>query len=67
VLILTTGSVARRYGQVRAQIALAWRLNKLEIHAPVVGVAKITQLNQLVEATEVVLDPNEIEYLEGLY
>ena len=28
---------------------------------------KIAQLDQLVEAAEITLDPNEVEYLEELY
>jgi aryl-alcohol dehydrogenase-like predicted oxidoreductase len=42
-------------------------LNKPEIHAPVVGVSKIVQRDQLVEATEMRLDPNEVEYVEERY
>lgn len=59
--------VAARYGKSPAQIALAWLLNKEEIHAPVVGVSRIEQLEQLVEATEITLAESDVAYLEELY
>ena len=59
--------VATNYGKAPAQIALAWLLNKREITCPVVGVSKITQLDQLVEATTIRLDPEDVAYLEALY
>ncbi len=59
--------VAERLGHTPAQIALAWLLNKPEVSAPVVGVSKISQLDQLVAATDIVLTPEDITYLEELY
>ncbi len=59
--------VAEKYGRSSAQIAVAWLLNKPEIHAPVVGVSKIEQLEQLVAAAEIVLDEADVVYLEELY
>jgi len=59
--------VAERYGKTPAQISLAWLLNRPEISAPVVGVSRIEQLEQLVAATEVVLEPDDVTYLEELY
>ncbi len=59
--------VAARYGKAPAQIALAWLTNKPEITSPVVGVSKISQLDQLVEATTIELDPEDVAYLEELY
>ena len=59
--------VAGRYGKAPAQIALAWMLNKPEIDCPVVGVSKIEQLDQLVEATEMSLADEDMTYLEELY
>mgnify|MGYP005648428665 CR=1 FL=1 len=48
-------------------IAVAWLLSKDEITAPVVGVSKISQLDQLVAATEITLEEADIAYLEELY
>jgi aryl-alcohol dehydrogenase-like predicted oxidoreductase len=61
------GEVARRHGKTPAQIALAWLFSKPEVAAPVVGVSKIEQLDQLVEATRIALDPADVAYLEELY
>ncbi|MEM7250148.1 MAG: aldo/keto reductase [Pseudomonadota bacterium] len=59
--------VAEKYGKTPAQIALAWVCSHVEVHAPVVGVSRIEQLDQLVEATQITLDDGDIEYLEELY
>ena len=59
--------VARKLGQTPAQIALAWMLNKPEVYAPVVGVSRIEQLDQLVEATNIQLSATDVDYLEELY
>jgi 1-deoxyxylulose-5-phosphate synthase len=59
--------VANRYGKAPAQIALAWLLGKPGITAPVVGVSKLSQLDQLVDATEIKLESADVAYLEELY
>ena len=59
--------VADKYGKAPAQIALAWLLNKPEIYSPVVGVSKIEQLDQLVDAAEITIDEADVGYLEELY
>lgn len=59
--------LAERLDVRPAQIALAWLANKPEITAPVVGVSKISQLDQLVEATTIELSADDTAYLEELY
>ena len=59
--------VAKKYGRTPAQISLAWLANKPEVTSPVVGVSKISQIEQLVEATTIELDAADVEYLEELY
>lgn len=59
--------VAGKYGKKPAQIALAWLLNKPEITAPVIGVSRVAQLDQLMEATEINLVDEDVTYLEELY
>ncbi len=59
--------VAQKYEKKPAQIALAWMLGKSYVHAPIVGVSKLEQLEQLVAATEIELAPEDVEYLEALY
>ncbi len=59
--------VAQKYEKKPAQIALAWMLGKSYVHAPIVGVSKLEQLEQLVAATEIELASEDVEYLEALY
>ena len=59
--------VAEKLSYTPAQIAIAWLLKKPEVTAPVVGVSKISQLEQLVAATKINLDEDDIYYLEELY
>ena len=59
--------LAEKYGHSPAQISLAWLLSKPEVYAPIVGVSKVEQLDQLVAATEIQLEDSTIAYLEELY
>ncbi len=59
--------IATKYGKTPAQIAIAWLLGKPEVTAPVVGVSKLAQLDQLVEAAEITLEAADVRYLEELY
>ncbi|NQX65964.1 aldo/keto reductase [Paenibacillus alba] len=51
----------------RAQIALAWLLQKEEVTAPIIGSTKISHLEEAVSALSVKLTPEEITSLEELY
>jgi aryl-alcohol dehydrogenase (NADP+) len=59
--------VARRRGLLNVQVALAWVLHQPGITAPIVGVTKLGQLDQLVGALEVKLDAAELKELSELY
>jgi len=59
--------VAEKYGKTPAQIALAWLLSKPAVTAPVVGVSRLEQLDQLAAATEIALEAADVDYLEALY
>ena len=59
--------VAQKLGHSPAQIALAWLLSKPGVTAPVVGVSRLTQLDELVAATEITLAAEDLAYLEALY
>ncbi|MDP6377786.1 MAG: aldo/keto reductase [Pseudomonadales bacterium] len=59
--------VAERIGKTPAQVSLAWLMNKPEITSPIVGVSRIEQLDQLVEAASIRLDEEDVVYLEELY
>ena len=59
--------VAGKYGKTPAQIAVAWLLSKPGVVCPVVGVSKLSQLEDLVGAASIELDVTDVEYLEELY
>ena len=59
--------VAGKLGKTPAQVSLAWLAGKPEVQAPVVGVSRVEQLDQLVEACDLTLDPEIVDYLEDLY
>lgn len=59
--------MAEKYGKKPAQISLAWLLGKQVVASPVVGISKVAQLEELAEATNIVLADDDIAYLEELY
>ncbi len=59
--------IAKKLGVTRTQIALAWLLQKESVVAPIVGMSKITHLEDAVAATFVKLTPEEVAYLEEPY
>lgn len=59
--------MAQQRGLPMAQLALAWVLAKPEVTAPIVGVTKLAQLEDALEALEVPLDKDDIAALETLY
>ena len=59
--------LARRRDATPAQIALAWLVQQPGIAAPIVGVSKSEQLDQLVAALDITLDDDECALLEDLY
>ncbi len=59
--------LAKRRCVKPAQIALAWMLNKPHITAPIIGASKLEQIDDAVKSLEIILDDNEIKFLEELY
>jgi len=59
--------IAGKYGKTPAQIAVAWLLGKPGVVCPVVGVSKVKQLDDLVEAASIALAAEDVSYLEALY
>lgn len=59
--------IAANRGISRAQIALAWLLQKEEVTAPIMGSTKISHLEDAVSALSVKLTFEEITRLEELY
>ena len=62
-----TAEVAAKHGKKPAQIALAWLLGKPAVHAPVVGVSSVAQLDELVAANSIALEAEDVAHLEALY
>jgi 1-deoxyxylulose-5-phosphate synthase len=60
-------AVARERGLPNVQVALAWVLQQSGITAPIVGVTKLGQLEELVGALAVKLDPAELQALSEVY
>ncbi len=59
--------VAAERGIPRAQVALAWVLQKAPVSAPIVGATKIEHLDDAAGALSVKLDDYEIAHLEAAY
>ena len=59
--------IAAKYEKTPAQIAVAWLMNKPEVTSPIVGVSKVAQLTDLVAAAQVMIEPEDMAYLEALY
>jgi 1-deoxyxylulose-5-phosphate synthase len=59
--------VARHRGVAPAQVALAWLLRQPAVTAPIVGVSKLEQLEQAVDALDVKLSDEEVRRLEEPY
>jgi aryl-alcohol dehydrogenase-like predicted oxidoreductase len=66
-VIARVAELAEKHGVPRAQIALAWLLQKPGVTAPIVGATRLDQLEQAVGALEVKLEAEEIAYLEEPY
>jgi len=59
--------VAAQHGVPRAQVALAWVLQKSPVTSPIVGATKMHHLDDAVAALEVTLTGNDIQKLESPY
>ncbi|MFF2597257.1 aldo/keto reductase [Priestia megaterium] len=59
--------VAEKRGVPRAQIALAWVLQKQPVSAPIIGATKEHHLTDAVSALDIKLTPDEISKLEEPY
>ena len=60
-------TIAEKHGVPRAQIALAWLLQKEPVTAPIIGATKISHLEDAVGALSIKLTPEEIASLEEPY
>jgi 1-deoxyxylulose-5-phosphate synthase len=60
-------AVAAERGLPPAQVALAWRLGKPVVTAPIVGATKLRHLEDAIAAVEVTLSEDEVARLEAPY
>lgn len=67
LVVEIVAELAKKRGVPRAQIALAWLLDKEPITAPIIGATKISHLEDGVGALDVKLTPEEISLLEEPY
>ena len=66
-VVEAVAAVAARLGRPRAQVALAWVLQKPGISAPIVGATRLEQLDDAVAALSLQLAPPDIAELEAPY
>jgi len=66
-IIDAVGKVAAARAVPRAQVALAWLLQKAPVTAPIVGASKPQHLTDALAAQTLALTPQEIETLESPY
>lgn len=61
------GSIAEETSATRAQVALAWLLSKPGIAAPIIGASREEQLEELLQAVDLTLKPEQIAEMETPY
>ncbi|MCX3880103.1 aldo/keto reductase, partial [Stenotrophomonas maltophilia] len=59
--------VAEELDASRAQVALAWLLSKTGVAAPIIGPSRQEQLDDLLQAVDLTLSPEQIDKLEAPY
>ncbi|MEO5807501.1 aldo/keto reductase [Devosia sp.] len=66
-VVEAVAAVAGRLGVPRAQVALAWVLQKAEVSAPIVGATRAAHLSDAVAALGVTLSAEDVAELEAPY
>lgn len=66
-IVERVAAIAEQRGVSRAQIALAWLLQKEPVTAPIIGATKLSHLDDPVAALSITLTPEEIASLEEPY
>ncbi len=66
-VVTAVAEVAAERGVSRAQVALAWLLQKPGITAPIIGATRPSHLTDALDALSLQLTPEEIERLEAPY
>jgi len=66
-IVEAVGTIAKARGVSRAQVALAWLVQKKGVTAPIIGASKPQHLADAVAATSLKLSAEEISMLEAPY
>ncbi len=66
-IVEAVGSIAKARGVSRAQVALAWLVQKKGVTAPIIGASKAQHLTDAVAAASLGLTTEEIAMLEAAY
>ncbi|KAA1249950.1 aldo/keto reductase [Mycobacterium simiae] len=66
-IVDSVGAIAQERGVTRAQVALAWLMQKPVITAPIVGATKPQHLSDAVAAASLTLSADEVKRLEVSY
>jgi 1-deoxyxylulose-5-phosphate synthase len=66
-IVERVAAIAAQRGVPRAQVALAWVLQKSAVTAPIVGASKPQHLDDAIKALSITLTPEEITALEQPY
>lgn len=67
IIVERVAELAEKYGVSRAQIAMAWLLQKEPVTAPIIGATKMSHLEDAVAALSIKLTSEEISLLEEPY
>lgn len=66
-IVTRVSEVANKYGVTMAQVAIAWLLQKKQVVAPIIGATNPDHLQSTVDALNIKLDKEDVNYLEELY
>lgn len=67
IIVERVAELAQKYNVTRAQISLAWLLQKDTVVSPIIGATKESHLTDALPALELSLSPEDIAYLEAPY
>jgi aryl-alcohol dehydrogenase-like predicted oxidoreductase len=67
LIVERVAAIAEKHAVPRAQIALAWLLQKEPVAAPIIGATKMSNLEDAVAALSIKLTPEEVASLEEPY
>lgn len=67
VIIDRAAEIAKKYGVLRSQVALAWLLQKETVTAPIIGATKNSNLEDAAGSLSVKLSAEDTAYIEEMY